>query len=204
MTDLIDAAPWMLTLLAEKSLAERKQRLTVAETAFEEAMERLPDHLGHGNLARTDFENACGDEEASISERDIFGETILNSGAASFVEPPFESLITNPFADFLRRTATEIGSNEINADHCEIPFGGDLPKWPVFTAWFDELTGEDWLAEHAIDKQYVKIGAIPPELLGTEKRTERVDWLIQQIPADERDRLIQDAARQLQELGVKL
>jgi transcriptional regulator with XRE-family HTH domain len=188
VTDLVEAAPWMFTLLAEMSLADRKQRLADAEVAFEEAMARLPSHLGHGELGRWNFDNAFEDEKTSIGKRDIFGKEVLKTDSSV---DPFDPAETNPFVDFLRRTASKIGSDEIDDDACEIWLSSDLPEWPVFAAWLDEVTGEDGLALHAIEKGHVKLGTIPPELLGAEKRTERVAWLVDQIPADERERLIE-------------
>jgi transcriptional regulator with XRE-family HTH domain len=188
-TDLIEAAPWTFTMLAEGSLADRKQRLADADVAFEEAMARLPSHLRHGETARGRFEDACEDEKASISRRDIFGKKVLETNKSSV--DPFDPDQTNPFVDFLRRTASKIGSAEIKDEDCTIG-SGDLPHWPVFAAWFDELTGEHWLAQQAVEKGHVKLGAIPPELLGAEKRAERVAWLIDRIPADERERLVKE------------
>jgi transcriptional regulator with XRE-family HTH domain len=185
-TDLIDAAPWMFTLLAEMSLAERKERRADAATALGEAIDRLPTHLCHGRVGAHDFENVFEDEKASIAKRDIFGKTVLETNI-DFA--PFDPDEANPFVDFLRRTAKKISSAEIKDEDCTI-LSGDLPEWPVFTAWLDELTGKDWLASHAIQKRHVQLGAIPPELLGAEKRTERVAWLIARIPAEERERLV--------------
>jgi transcriptional regulator with XRE-family HTH domain len=189
MTDLINAAPWMFTLLAEMGLADRKQRLADADTALGEAIDRLPAHLWHADVGSGYFQDVFKDEKASIDKRDIFGKTILETNIGL---EPFDPAETNPFVDFLRRTAEKIGSAEIKDEDCTIQ-SGNLPEWPVLDAWFDELTGGDWLARQAIEKRHVRLGAIPTELLGAEKRTERVAWLIDQIPANERERL--DALR---------
>ena len=74
---LVEAAPWMFTLLAEMSLAARRRNLTAAEAAFEGAMDQIPEHLSHGTIARSDFEDASGDESDSLASRDIV------SGAAT-------------------------------------------------------------------------------------------------------------------------
>jgi transcriptional regulator with XRE-family HTH domain len=190
--DLIEAAPWMFALLAQMSLADRKRRLTDAETAFDQAMARRPSHLRHANLGAWNFENACGDERASIDSRDIFGKKILETEADT---DPFDPGETNPFVDFLRRKAGEIGSDEIDAEDCELElYGNQLPAWPVFRAWVDELTGDDWLARRALERGYAKLNAVPPELQCAEKRPERVAWLIDQIPADARPKLDQELA----------
>ena len=71
--ELINAAPWMFTLLAEASLAERRRCLEEATAAFEEAMDRLPIHLSRAASARTDFDEAHRHEINSIAARDLFG-----------------------------------------------------------------------------------------------------------------------------------
>jgi transcriptional regulator with XRE-family HTH domain len=193
---LIANAPWMYTLLAEMSLADRKQRLSAARTALAEAVAHLPGHLWHAYDGHYDFESAYGEEKDSIDNRDIFGKIILETERAGTV--PFDPAETNPFVDFLSRKATEIGSSALNSEDCNIG-NLDLPSWPIFKAWVDELTGNDWLATHAVKGRHVKLNAIPLELQGPEKCAERVAWLIDQIPADERARLEEERRAALEE-----
>jgi len=175
-------------LLAEMSLADRKQRLADAEAAFDEAMDRLPDHLGSAKVKCWTVQDAFEGERASVGKRDIFGKMLLETDSA---DDPFDPSVTNPFIDFLQRRASKIASDEINSEACEI-LHSDLPEWPVFETWLDEFTAKNWLAKKAIERGHVKLGAIPPELLDAEKRTERAAWLVDQIPGDERARLVED------------
>lgn len=179
--DLIDAAPWMFTLLAEMSLADRRRKLTEAQAAFEEAMASLPDHLFHGNAARTDFENAYHDEQSSLSRRDVFGQVVLETDS---VLDPFDPDETNPFCDFLRRTAETVDCKSIDPEHIELPYGGGLPNWPVFETWLDELTGGDSWARFAVENVKDIVRQIPDELCGEVNTERRIDWLIRQIPPE--------------------
>jgi hypothetical protein len=192
----------MFTLIAEMSLADREKRLADANTAFGEAIDRLPDHLRHARSGSWNFEYALEDEKTSIGNRDIFGKKILETDSAV---DPFDPAETNPFIDFLRRVVSKVASEAIDAEACEISFGDVLPEWPVFEAWRNELVGDNWLATQAIENRYVRLDAIPPELLGAEKRSEREAWLIDQIPSDERERLVEEhsaAIKSWEELGL--
>lgn len=184
VTDLIDAAPWMFTLLAEMSLADRKRRLKEAETSFEDAMAQLPTHLGHGYVARSDFESAVSDENNSLLLRDIYGKKVLDGAASGFYTEPFNQDETNPFFDFLRRTAETINSDTIDPELLDLPYGGGMPRWPVFEAWLEELTDCDYWARFAVENLKGIVDAIPENLKGKEKTVERVQWLIEQIPAE--------------------
>lgn len=181
--DLIDAAPWMFTLLAEMSLADRKRRLKEADASFEAAMAQLPGHLGHGQLARGDFENVAFDEKNSLVCRDIFGQKVLEGADERGHGDVLDPNMSNPFFDFLQRTAKAIDSDAIDAELVEPSFGG-MPCWPVFDLWLNQLTGDDAWARFAVENVRGVVDALPENLKGEEKTAERVQWLIDQIPAD--------------------
>lgn len=183
-TDLIDAAPWMFTLLAEMSLADRKRRLKDAETSFEDAMANLPTHLGHGSVARSDFESAVSDENNSLLSRDVYGKKVLEGAATGFYTEPFNPDETNPFFDFLRRAAETMDSHAIDPELLDLPYGGGMPRWPIFESWLEELTDGDYWARFAVENVTGIVDAIPENLKGKEKAVERVQWLIEQIPAE--------------------
>lgn len=100
--DIINAAPWMFTLLAEMSLADRRRSVSEVEPVFQEAMARMPEHLAHGTVARSHFEHAIDDEADSIGARDILGTRLLQTDHGA---DPFDPVQTNPFVAFLRKTA---------------------------------------------------------------------------------------------------
>ncbi len=178
--DLIDAAPWMFTLLAEMSLADRRRRLKEADAAFEEAMAKFPAHLSHGAAARSDFEAAYYDEQSSLARRDVFGQVVLETdGAVSF--DPSE---TNPFVDFLRRAAEGVDHDAIDPEELDLAYGGGMPRWSVFESWLHEMTGGDSWARFAVANVKGVVSAMPEDLAGKEKTRERIQWLTEQIPAE--------------------
>lgn len=178
--DLIEAAPWMFTLLAAMSLAYRKERLAEASTAFNQAVKCLPDHLDK-QFAGSRFDETIYQEGASIAARDIFGRAIPDSDPGT----------DNPFIEFLCRTAEEIGSNDIDSIDCWLPPLGNrvTPTWPLFTNWVDELVGDDYIARRALREGYVQFKKIPQELMEPEKQADLAAWLIDQLPTEKRERL---------------
>lgn len=201
--DLIDAAPWMFTLLAEMSLADRRSRLDAANNAFEDAMRLLPKHLDHGKVACSDFDHAHGDEQDSLAGRDVFGKIVLETEHGA---DPFDPRKTNPFIEFLRKLAADIGSAEIDREDLELSYSG-MPRWHVFQNWLHELTGGDDWARFAVENVKGVIHAIPDDRKGKEKTAERVQWLIEQIPAEMKAREEErraKAAADLEAMGIKL
>lgn len=184
--DLVEAAPWMFTLLAEMSLAERRQRLTEAGEAFETAMCHMPGHLRHGKIARSDFDNACMDEENSLASRDIFGNEVLASATDRLVPDPFDPYVENPFVDFLIHLAKKADSEAIDPDHIEPLSGGGMPTWPIFENWLSEFTGGDYWARFAMENVRIDLANMPKDFKGVEKTAERVAWLIDKIPPEVR------------------
>lgn len=201
--DLINAAPWMFALLAEMSLAERRRQLEAANTAFEDAMRFLPRHLSHGAVARGDFDHAYGDENDSLADRDVFGRIVLETDHGA---DPFDPSVTNPFFEFLRKLAADVSSAEIDVDDLEISHNG-MPRWRVFQNWLHELTGGDRWARFAVENVKGVIDEMRPNLKGEENTAERVQWLIDRIPAEmraaEEERLAK-AAAELDEMGFTL
>ncbi|MCC6006394.1 MAG: helix-turn-helix domain-containing protein [Rhodobacteraceae bacterium] len=179
--DLIHAAPWMFTLLAEMSLAERRERLEAARCAWKEALDRMPAHLPQSWPARHYLEDAQCIEQDSLIDRDIFGYGLLDTDGGAGGFDPDE---TNLFVDFLKRAASRLDRSAIDPEHLEHFGGGCIPGWPVFETWLTDLTGDDEWARFAIENVKGIVDAIPQNLKGEEKTKERVQWLIEQIPAE--------------------
>ncbi|MDV7145635.1 helix-turn-helix transcriptional regulator [Tropicimonas sp. TH_r6] len=123
--DLVDATPWLFTLVAEMSLAERRRRLEASDEAFEAAFETLPTHWPTV-INDQDYYTACDAEERSIRMRDIFGEL---EGVGN----------ENPFVEFLRENARTLRSEGIPSDDLTAQYGPHLPRWTLFRGWLEKL-----------------------------------------------------------------
>ena len=183
--DLVDAAPWMFTLLAEMSLVDRRRRLEAANAAFEDAMRRLPAHLSHDAVGCGDFGHACEDEQNSLAHRDVFGRIVLETDHGA---DRFDPSATNPFVEFLRRAAEGLDEDALDPDSLNLPYGGGMPRWTVFENWLHRLTGGDALARCAVEKVACVIDTIPENLKGEANTAERVAFLIDSMPPDLRAR----------------
>ncbi len=193
--DLIAAAPWMFTLLAEMSLKDRRQKLDAANEAFKAAMDRVPNHLKHARIASSYFDDAYHDEHCSIIARDLFGKKLLETAQ----NDPFDPDFTNPFVEFVRRLAEETSSDALLPEQLELRSNG-MPDWPPFYEWFQQLTGGDWWAQHALEHGFATIEDIPDELMGDEKTAERIAFLTDRIPEEERARIEEKRSRPLEEI----
>lgn len=86
----LDMAPLFIALLAEMSLRDRRQKLEDLSNAFEEYSANLPVHISHGEVARSDFDNAYHDENRRIdviAQEHLAGfEIVTEKGLDRFAE----------------------------------------------------------------------------------------------------------------------
>ena len=114
-TDLINMAPFFFTLLAEGSLAWRRERLRVAEDAMSRFGE-IVDGADHLACMRAAFLTRDGleSERESIEALDIFGEKIPDETRGW----GYDSSFHKPFADSLRKQAGDLRNpSVVSVDH---------------------------------------------------------------------------------------
>ena len=179
MHRLIEEAPTLFTLLAEASLAERRRRVGEAKAALEEFNRALPEHL-----AESDW--AYKDEEESIERRDLF----RHPGDLEWDDPRWEEYRKdgNPFANFLKRLARNIGAANGAIDPADIEFDRDtIYRGYLFPERRARLTGCSRRAEWVLSHRYARLGQIPKRLRGEgeDVARERAEWLEAQITDDE-------------------
>lgn len=182
----LDMAPLFTALLAEMSLHERRQKLEDLSNAFEEFSASLPVHLSHGKVARSDFENAYYDEKDSIASRDLFGRLIQKSAVENgYAVWPFDPDERNPFVDFLKEMAKNLGLNLRDRldDEPQILEDGLPATACVFHEEVQEICGDSDWARLALQHGYARIREIPHELSGSDKISERAAWLESKYPA---------------------
>lgn len=187
--ELILAAPWMFTLLAQQSLSERKVQIDEIEASFNGVMDQVPSHLNHGKSAYTDIEGIVWDERTSLAARDIFGKRIFEEASARGGDSGLSDRNeTNPFIAFLRRAAADLDHDVLDPDELN-PNDEGLPRsWPIFRGWLHEIAGRDPLALFAIKRDIGIVHKIPKNLRGDDNVSERIQWLIDQVPTEELER----------------
>lgn len=195
-TTLFNAAPLMFVLLAEGSFIWRREELEKAEDAAE--------HLSNVRLGNRIFESAAGEawngascERDSINKRDLFGEELferidveerVEAGVLHIydnsIDLGYDPSINNPFADYLRHLAAQIGDPKIIEIREEIQWTGPLEHFPKFSVCdedFEKFTSGNLLVRLAAELGFLQIDHVPNHLLAEDALDKRLEWLDQQF-----------------------
>ncbi len=191
---IIKAAPMLLTLLAEMSLAARHRHAKEAKAALEAFEPRMVDF----------YTNTDDYLEADITDYDCssfdIGMGVLLYGLDSsygrrnlftkyWGEMFEESVEGNSFSDFLKQLARELGPDNDVIDPEKIHFGSDtfFDQGPLFKTYRKSLTGGSTRADYALSHGYTSIGKIPKELRGEDEdvTSKRVKWLESEVPDED-------------------
>ena len=181
-------APLMFVLLAEGSLAWRRERLD----AVEEAMGRLQElgatepHLYFTQYI-SDVDNGWTDEDESISNLDVRGDTIRDD---TYLKPDGHADVF-PFADYLKKlvedsSIAELVDFETGDRIVPDPYWGTEPP-RLFPDWIEDITGGSDHARWALEYGDVRLSAIPRELMEDTAKEERAAWLASQLSDETQD-----------------
>ncbi len=207
-TDLINMAPLFFTLLAEGSLAWRREQLEAAEEAMWRASA-----LGNGHLAFMSAvhhaENGLSCERQSIEALDLFGEKIADDA----YQWGCDSSTNNPFADYLRKLADDLGKPDaVSVGDGELGFMSlEYPDYDLCGAELNAITNHSPRARWVLDVGHARLDQIPVELRGEDAAEQRAAWIEGQAPpppADESaliDSLLDDdIVEEVEELVQKM
>ena len=196
---IMKAAPMLFTLLAEMSLADRCHRAKAAKTAleaFEPTMvefytntdEHLEAHISEYadvtsfDIGMTDFLNNL---DSNYDRRGLFSKNRRWDG---MFEDYFER---NPFSDFLKQLAKDLGRDNDAINPKEVFFDPDgfLNCASLFEKYRKSLTGGSARADYALSHGYTRIRQIPKELRGEDEdvTSRRVKWLEAKAPDEDWD-----------------
>lgn len=170
-TDLINMAPLFFVLLAEGSLAWRKEKLLELEEAAER-MSKIGDiaHLVYAKCANRIYESTAS-EKNSIEKADVFGQD-LSEDVYNFGYDGFEN---NPFSDHLRKIANDLGNPD--AVQVDSLVGLYFPDYEVCCSDLDAIAGDSPRARLALTSGRVQLSDIPQELMADTVKAARVKWL---------------------------
>ena len=178
-TEIINMAPFFFALLAEGSLAQRREKV-------EEGLERLQQiEFGYGvfGYADTVADMVIGEEYESISKNDLFGEHLQDMIGGS----PFDPDEDNPFAHYLRKLADELAKPdivEVDRDRDDLRFGSP-PKFPDYDICSDELdriANGSPDARRALETGHARFAEIPEEFMAEDASEARAKWLEDKLP----------------------
>jgi len=179
MTTIINSAPLLFILLAEKSLAWRREKLKAVNEAIGK-LEALAD--GHPFFVDPIRSiNAATDEEDSIGKLDLFGEHIGQDEKYGY-----DASKNNPFADYLRELAGTLDNPDIiTMRRDEVIWGGPthgFPEHDILKGELARITGGSVLASLVLKWGHARIDDIPDELLAEDAAERRAKWLEAKLP----------------------
>ena len=152
--EVLDIAPLLFLLAAERSLLERKRRLQVMDEVMDEADEKLRKnraHLGAIFARRVDADNELYEEEKSLAKRDVFGRTIdyQNWGRED----------VGPFVHFVRELAEDLPKGAV--DSIESIRGDMVGTYEIAADTLRDCTGISEEEEHGAELlDYLRRGLI--------------------------------------------
>lgn len=188
--EIINMAPLFFALLAEGSLAWRREKLKEVV----EAIDRLESidgvwSFGFDNATSVVAYDGVSIEKNSIDKADLFGEHLFSSLTDFSFDPyednpfadPYED---NPFASYLRKLKDELNiAGVVDVDSGKLRFGVPL-KFPDYDICRDELdritNGSDFapaLAQMALEIGAARLSEIPEELMAEDASEKRAQWL---------------------------
>jgi transcriptional regulator with XRE-family HTH domain len=179
---IVELAPLLFVLLAEGSLAWRRDKLAELQNVYEKIWQLRPSfpHLpATVTLPRGSSEEGIAAEQASINAKDIFADTIPNDIYWDVPHQEYDESNDNPFVRYLRELASSIGAvAEIESL---------APKY--FTSYQvcrDEairLAGGDESLADGVLNGWALIHKMPPDLIRQEASAQRVEWMRPMIEA---------------------
>lgn len=183
----IGLAPLFSTMLAEMSLAKRRERLARMRAAFKDTIALVPRCLQTAEVAHNDFEGACRCEEESIAAKDLFGARLLEITEEVNSREPFDPNETNPFVNFIRDELAVL--EEQTGEEVASPSYPDTAGLPRAPAVLDEYLRREVCAGsqracQAVQEGRARLRDVPPELWGRDKSAERAAWLEAKYPAE--------------------
>jgi transcriptional regulator with XRE-family HTH domain len=190
-------APLFAALMAEGSLAWRRERVVEIEEAAAKLMALGGGHFAFANSAYRAEEGAYH-ERKCIQNRDLFGKDV----ADDVYDLGYDPSQNNPFADFIKHFATQVGAKTISFE-CDSGWktSEGMPGYRIGAEFISDLTGDDPDAEYALLRGHVRLKDIPVHLLGDEHSGERIAWIISRIPSDELEKRKAEMAELLDLVG---
>ena len=178
--EIINMAPLFFALLAEGSLAWRREKLKEVV----EAIGRLESidgvwSFGFDNAVASFAYDGFSIEENSIDKADLFGEHLFDT-SYSLIDVSFDPYEDNPFASYLRKLKDELDlAGVVDVDSGELMFGVPLkfPNYNICRDELDRITNGSDLAKMALGTGGARLSEIPEELMAEDASEKRTQWL---------------------------
>ena len=183
---LLELAPLLFVLLAEGSLAWRKERVAVIDEAIRNLRELSDESQFSFAHCIEDIAEGLEYEKGSIANADLLRDDVRREQWEFAGDG-------EPFAAFLRKMAEDVGTEgAVKFERSYSAVGWSNAIWGaepymVCKDTLDELTGGSEYAQWALVHGDVQLSKIPKELLKPEAKDDRIAWLESKLSDDERD-----------------
>lgn len=130
--DVIELAPLLFLITAEKSLAQRQENLDAIEERVERAMQESRDaapHLAPAFYQRMETDDAINDEQESINRRDVFCHGVAE---------PYDVEDHDPYTTYLKTLAADLPSGLVEEIVPSYPSG---PRYAIAQDTLREVIG---------------------------------------------------------------
>lgn len=180
--EIINMAPLFFALLAEGSLAWRREKIEEVKE-LKSRVEQIDGFWRGGALGMVGdglHDEGLAGEDDSIQKADLFGEYLLSTPIYDFFDPSTD----NPFASYLRRLKAELDiTGVVDVDSNDLMFGSPL-KFPDYDLCPDELNSianGSPAAQLALEAGYARLSEIPEKLMAEDAGEERTKWLVDKL-----------------------
>ena len=179
-TEIINMAPLFFALLAEGSLAWRREKLKEAEEAFSRLWKIDGFWSGGGAYIEHGMNEGTFAEEESIDKADLFGEHLDDD-----MGKPFDSSKNNPFTYYLRKLANELnipGVVDVDGGVLSIASNFKFPHYDICSEELDHIANSSQDAKKALEIGFARLSEIPDELMAEDASEKRAKWLTEKLP----------------------
>ncbi len=184
-TEIINMAPLFFVLLAEGSLAQRREKLQEAEETYDRLHQidvswlSLPTFY---DMDRYVCGGVAGSEADSIDKADLFGKYLNND----FIGAPFDPSTENPFVHYLQNLTDELDiSDVVDVDKGDLNFRSQykFPYYDICREELDYISNGSSKARRTLETGHVRLSEIPEELMAEDAGEKRAKWLEDKLPA---------------------
>ena len=201
-TEIINMAPLFFALLAEGSLAWRREKLKEVEET-KSRLEQIDGFWRGGTLGwvgkGTLRDEGVVGEEDSIAKADLFGEHLISDTS---VHDFFDPSTDNPFAGYLRELKAKLGiTSDVDVGSGNLMFGAPLkfPDYDICCDELDSIANGSTNAKRTLETGHARLSEIPEELMAEDASEERTQWLEDRLPGTFKEKTTEDITSQTKE-----
>ena len=180
-TDIINMAPLFFMLLAEGSLAWRREKLKEVEEAYDHLMQIDGFWSGGSAYLQHGMDEGAGGEGESIDKADLFGEHLDDD----FMGTPFDSSKNNPFTHYLRKLAEELAASgvvDVDSGVLSLASNFKFPHYDICRDELDRIANGSPIARICLETGCARLSEIPEDLMAEDASEKRAKWLEEKLP----------------------